>query len=142
MSLLSSRLPFLITIGSVLLLNWGTALWLLHYTYQEREATAVQLANDEIKYSEQKIVGLFRDADRTLLELRALHASGASLGEGPRLELGGWTPASQSGGIALIAPDGHVEAASPNASTAGWPYLMARLTSSADVMVIGEPILN
>ena len=141
-ALLSGRLPFLITIGCVLLLNWSTALWLLHYMYHEREATAIQLASDEIKYSEQKIAGLLRDADRMLLELRALHAGDGYSGDGVKPELGGWTPTSQSGGIALITPDGHVVAASPNASTAGWPYLMSRLAKSDDVMTIGEPVLS
>ena len=88
---LSSRLPILVTFGLLLLLNWGTAIWLLHYLYQQRETTAFQLVNDELKYSEQKIAGLFRAADRTLLELRALYPGEGLSGDSPRLELGGWT---------------------------------------------------
>jgi diguanylate cyclase (GGDEF)-like protein len=89
----------------------------------------------EAQYSQQKIEDLFKDADRTLLELRARYsANHADLG------LAHWNPSMQSGGIALIAPDGKVLTTTPEANLAGWPNLMTRLEASADVLAIGEPI--
>jgi diguanylate cyclase (GGDEF)-like protein len=135
--LLSSRLPFVITFGCVLLLNWAAAAWLLQHTYHERENTAFQLVSDEVKYAEQKFARLFIDADRTLLELRTLFP-----GDHARLEEQlGQPPRPIHGGVALIAPDGHLIAGSSHASTAGWPRLMSRLASSEDVLAVGEPIV-
>ena len=143
----SPRMPFLLTFACLLMLNWGTAFWLLRYTFQERQGTAFQLAGNELKFAEQKLSGLIRDADRTLLELRAQYPGSArpdNPAQNPAVpfDLGGWTPASNTGGIALIAPDGHVVTSSPNASSAGWPRLMARLATSADVLAIGDPTIS
>jgi diguanylate cyclase (GGDEF)-like protein len=134
-AMFSGRLPFIIVFGCILLVNWGAALWLIRYTYAERETAAYQMVAAEAQYSQQRIEDLFKDADRTLLELRARFSAGhADLG------LQHWNPTTQSGGIALIAPDGQIVAATPEANIAGWPGLMARLEISADVLAIGEPI--
>ncbi|MGA3005821.1 MAG: EAL domain-containing protein [Acetobacteraceae bacterium] len=131
----SGRLPFVIVFGCILLVNWGAALWLIHYTYQERELAAYQMVTAEAQYSQQKIEDLFKDADRTLMELRARYsADHADLG------LQRWNPTLHPGGIALIAPDGQILATTPGANVAGWPNLMTRLEAAADVLAIGEPI--
>jgi PAS domain-containing protein len=135
--ILRGRLPFLITFGCMLLVNWGAAVWVLNYTYEEREKSAFQLVNDEARYSEQKIVNLFKDADRTLLDLRTRYA-----GDALRSELEHWPRSGTSPDVALIAPDGTIVASTPHANTSGWPNLMARLAASADVMTIGEPVLG
>lgn len=112
----SGRLPFVIVFGCILLVNWGAALWLIHYTYQERELAAYQMVTAEAQYSQQKIEDLFKDADRTLMELRARYsADHADLG------LQRWNPTLHPGGIALIAPDGQILATTPGANVAGWP---------------------
>ena len=131
---LSGRMPVVITFGCLILVNWAVAFWLIRYTYQEREATATQMLKDEAQYSAQRISNLFEDADQILLDLRARYPS-----EDLSLALGRWTAGRNSGGIALIAPDGRVMATSPHANTAGWPRLMTRLAASADVLAIGEP---
>jgi diguanylate cyclase (GGDEF)-like protein len=133
----AGRLPLLATFAGLLLLNWGMAVWLVQYTYQQREDAAYQLVNDEVKYADQKIAALFNDADRTLLALLASNPGG-DLDQMLRR----WPHAGSSGGIAVITPDGHVVASTPHASTAGWPRLMARLTDSADILAIGEPVLD
>src|SRR4051794_37114030 len=97
LSFLSSRLPFVITFGCLLLLNWGVAVWLIHYTYQEREASTLQMINDEARYTEQNIRSVFNDADQALLGLRGRYS-----GDGTGLELDRWPPARFSGGVALI----------------------------------------
>ncbi len=134
-AIFSGRLPFVIVFGCILLVNWGAALWLIHYTYREREVAAYQMVTAEAQYSQQKIEDLFKDADRTLLELRARYSA-----DQPDLGLGHWSPIMRSGGIALIAPDGEVVATTPDANVAGWPGLMTRLQASPDVLAIGEPI--
>ncbi len=91
------------------------------------------MVTEEAKYSQQRIDGLFRDADRTLLEVRARYSADHAK---PGLEH--WNPVRGSGGIAMIAPDGQIIAATPEASTAGWPRLMARLADSPDVLAIGD----
>jgi diguanylate cyclase (GGDEF)-like protein len=136
-AVLAGRLPLLITFAGLLLLNWGVAVWLVQYTYQQREDSAYQLVNGEVKYAEQKIATLFKDADRTLLAFRASDPGGDL-----DLMLRRWPYAGSSGGVAIITPDGRVAASTPHASIAGWPRLMARLTSGADVLTIGEPILD
>ena len=136
-AILTGRFFFVSVFGCVLLLNWGAALWVIHYTCVQRRAAALQMVNDEAQYSAQKIEDVFKEADRVLIELRARHADD---GRALEQELAHSTPAAISGGIALIAPDGHVVAATPHASTAGWPRLMTRLATSADALAIGEPI--
>ena len=74
--ILSGRIPFVITFGCLLAVNWGVAFWVIEYTYRERETAAFQLVNEEVRYAEQKIADLFQDADRTLLEARALYSGG------------------------------------------------------------------
>jgi diguanylate cyclase (GGDEF)-like protein len=134
-AIFSGRLPFVIVFGCILAVNWGAALWLIDYSYREREAAAYQMVTAEAQYSQQKIEDLFKDADRTLLELRVRYSAGlADLG------LERWHPIMKSGGIALVAPDGQVIATTPGANTAGWPSLMTRLQDSPDVLAIGEPI--
>ena len=154
-AILSGPIPFVIMFGCIVLVNWGAAVWLIHNTWRERETAAFRMVNDEAEYSEHRIEALFKDADRTLLDLRARHSA-----DDGDLTLPGWTEpgeteargaepggteAGGAGGIALIAPDGHVIATTPHANTAGWPHLMARLATSADVpgadvLAIGEPI--
>jgi diguanylate cyclase (GGDEF)-like protein len=130
----SGRMPIVITFGCLILVNWCVAFWLIQYTYRDRETTAIQMLQDEAQFSAQRIRNLFEDADQTLLDLR-VHYPAEDLG----VALGRWTAGRNSGGIAFIAPDGHVVAASPRANTAGWPRLMTRLATSADVLAIGEP---
>jgi PAS domain-containing protein len=134
-ALFAGRLPFVIVFGCILLVNWGAALWLMHYTYRERETAAYQMVTAEAQYSQQKIEDVFKDADRTLLELRARYSA-----DHADLALEHWNSTMQSGGIALIAPDGQVVATTPGANIAGWPGLMTRLEISTDVLAIGEPI--
>ncbi|HEX3994709.1 MAG TPA: hypothetical protein VHX39_26335, partial [Acetobacteraceae bacterium] len=134
-ALFSGRLPFVIVFGCILVVNWGAALWLVDHTYRERATAAYQMVTAEAQYSQQKIQDLFKDADRTLLELRARYSAGHT-----DLGLRHWNPTVKSGGIALIAPDGQVVAETPEANIAGWPGLMTRLQASPDVLVIGEPI--
>src|SRR5580698_7780685 len=93
-AILSGRLPFVITFGCLLVLNWGAAFWMIHYSYKEREASAFQLVNDETRYAEHKIANLFKEADRTLLELRARYP-----GDELRPELDHWAQAGNSGDI-------------------------------------------
>jgi diguanylate cyclase (GGDEF)-like protein len=131
----SGRLPFVIVFGCTLLVNWGAAIWLINYTYRERETAAYQMVSEEAQYSQQKIQDLFKDADRTLLEVRTRYSADNA---DPGLEH--WDAIKDAGGIALIAPDGRVVATTPHANTAGWPSLMVRLAESADVLAIGEPI--
>ncbi len=116
-------------------MNWGAAVWLIHYTYQEREASTLQMINDEARYSAQKIINLFEDADRTLLDLRERYTD-----DGPGQGWAHLPPARGSGGVALIEPDGHVAAMSAHANTSGWPRLMTRLAASGDILAVGEPI--
>jgi diguanylate cyclase (GGDEF)-like protein len=134
-AILRGRLPFVLIFGSLLLINWGMAFWLVHLTYLDREAAILRQIDDEARYAESKVAVLFTDADRALLELRS-HFPGVEL----RAELETWPQSSNAGGIALIAPDGTVIAATPRASTAGWPLLMAQLAQSDDRLVIGEPV--
>jgi len=134
-AILAGRLPMLILFGGLLAVNWGAAVWLLRYTHQERETAVFQMLNDEAQYSEQAITSRFDDADRTLQTLRARRTD-----DNLRAELDRWTPVRNSGGVALIARDGHIVAESPHANTAGWPGLMTRLAASADMLAIGEPI--
>src|SRR5258708_7813764 len=102
-AIFSGRLPFVIVFACILFVNWAAALWLIHYTYRERETAAYQMVAAEAQYSQQKIEDLFKDADRTLLELRARYsANKADFG------LEHWNPIMQSGGIALIGPEGEV----------------------------------
>ena len=75
---------------------------------------------------------LFNDADRTLLDLRGPSRNGP----GWNWAVGRWA----RGGIALIAPDGHVVDATPDANTAGWPSLMTQPRGAGDMLAIGEPI--
>ncbi len=133
-AIFSGRLPYVIIFGCILVVNWGAAFWLIHHTYREREIASYQMVIAEAQYSQQKIEDLFKDADRTLLELRARYSNHADLG------LERWNPVTKSAGIALIAPDGRIIATTPEANIAGWPALMARLETSADVLTIGEPI--
>jgi diguanylate cyclase (GGDEF)-like protein len=133
--LLAGRLPFVVALCGLLLVNWGVAWWLVHYTYLERESTAFQMVASEAQYAQQKISNLFEDADRALLELRGRYPD-----ENLVSALSKWMPARSSGGVALITPDGRVVAASPHANTAGWPRLMTRLANSPDVLAIGDPI--
>jgi diguanylate cyclase (GGDEF)-like protein len=134
-AIFSGRLPFVIVFACILLVNWAAALCLLHYTYGERETAAYQMVAAEAQYSQQKIEVLFKDADRTLLELRARYSvNKADFG------LEHWNPIMQSGGIALIGPEGEVVATTPAANIDGWPSLMARLEVSSDELAIGEPI--
>jgi diguanylate cyclase (GGDEF)-like protein len=134
-AMFSGRLPFVIVFGCILLVNWGAALWLIHYTYVERETAAYQMVTAEAQYSQQKIEGIFKDADQTLLALRHRYSANAA---DPGLDQLNGIP--QTGGIALIAPDGRVIAATQEANIAGWPRLMARLEVSPDLLAIGEPI--
>jgi diguanylate cyclase (GGDEF)-like protein len=134
-AIFSGRLPFVIIFGCILLVNWGAALWLTHYTYREREVAAYQMVTAEAQYSQQKIEDVFKDADRTLLEVRARYSA-----DHADLAFEHWNPITQSGGIALIAPDGQVVATTPGANLAGWPGLMTRLEVSSDLLAIGEPI--
>jgi diguanylate cyclase (GGDEF)-like protein len=136
-AILAGRAPFILMFAALITVNWAAALWLIHYTYLDRENAALQLVNDEADYTAQEIGNLFDDADRVLRELRS-RPSPDSL----TTALAGWMPPRNSGGIAAIAPDGHVIAASPHANTAGWPRLMTRLAGSTDVLVIGDPILG
>jgi diguanylate cyclase (GGDEF)-like protein len=136
-AIFAGRLPFVIMFGCIALVNWGAALWLIHDTRQDREAAAFGMVNDEAQYSAQKVAEVFKDADRTLLELRTRYSGD---GRDLTLELERWTRTGAFGGIALIAPDGHVVAMTPHANTAGWPRLMARLAASADILAVGEPI--
>jgi len=134
-AILSGWLPSVLIFGCILVLSWAAALWLIHDSYEQRERAALRMVNDEAQYSQQKIEDRFKDADRTLLELRARYSADNGV-----MELARWTEAEGSGGIALIAPDGRTIAATPRANAAGWPGLMARLTKSPDVLAIGEPI--
>src|SRR6185312_1858566 len=103
--------------------------------YLQRETLALRMINDEARYSAQHAGDLIRDADRALLELRARRAEANG-----RLDLEHATRFDRAGGVALIAPDGHVVTATPRANTVGWPRLMTRLASSGDTLAIGEPI--
>ena len=134
-AIFAGRLPCLIVFGCIILVNWLAALWLIHYTYREREAAAYQMVIAEAQYSQQKIQDIFKDADRKLLELRARYSD-----DHADLALDHWSPILQSGGIALIAADGRVLSATPGANIAGWPGLMTRLQAAPDVLAIGEPI--
>jgi len=53
-AIFTGRLPFVIVFGCILLVNWGAALWLIHYTYRERETAAYQMVSAEVQYSQQK----------------------------------------------------------------------------------------
>jgi diguanylate cyclase (GGDEF)-like protein len=146
-AIFSGRFPFVTVFGCILLVNWGAAIWLVQYTYREREATAYQMVTEEAQYSQQKIEDLFRDADRTLLELRthysinnATPGNNANPGNNAKPALEHWNPIRGSGGIVLIAPDGQVVASTPDANTAGWPRLMSGLADAPDVLMIGDPI--
>lgn len=131
----SGPLPFAIVFGCILLVNWGAALWLIHYTYRERESVAYQMVTAETQYYQQKVEDQFKEADRTLLELRTRYSASPK-----NFGLQHSDPTMRSGGIALIAPDGEVVATTPGANIAGWPGLMARLETSSDVLAIGDPI--
>src|SRR5450631_4190180 len=98
LTFLASRLPFLITFGCLLLLNWGVALWLIHAAHQDREIAAYQMLNDEVKFVGQQAINLFSDADRALRDLRERDA-----GSGLSLDLDRWATARNSGGIAWIS---------------------------------------
>ena len=134
---LRGRLPYVIIFGCLILLNWSTAGWLLHDTYQEKSATASRQVETEARLAEVRFAAVFHDADRMLLDARARFQR-----DGTRSDPAHLSDAPVPGGIALIAPDGRVMAASPNAGIAGWPHLMARLAASGDKMAIGEPILD
>ena len=136
-AILAGRLPLVLIFGCLLAVNWGVAFWFIHYTYQERETAAFQLINEAMRHSARSFTDLFKDADRTLLELRTRYDAGAL-----PAELEHWAAFRASAEIALIAPDGTVMASTPGASTAGWPRLMAKLSTSADMFAIGEPILG
>jgi diguanylate cyclase (GGDEF)-like protein len=133
--ILSGRVLVVALFGCILLLNWGAALWVVHYAYRQREIAALRMVDDEARYSAQRVGDLIKDADRALLELRTRRSA-----DNRHLDLEHWTHVGGSGGIALIAPDGHAVTATPHASTAGWPRLMTRLATSGDVLAIGDPI--
>src|SRR3954471_20380442 len=65
---LSGPTPLLLSFGCLLLLSWSMGVWLLQFTYRDREDTAFQMLKGELRYAEQKIVTMFDDADRTLLD--------------------------------------------------------------------------
>ncbi len=134
-AILSGRVLIVTMFGCILLLNWGAALWVIHYAYRQRETVALRMVDDEARYSAQKVGDLIKDADRALLELRARRSN-----DNRHLDLEHWIHVGGSGGIALVAPDGHVVTATPHANTAGWPRLMTRLATSGDVLAIGDPI--
>jgi diguanylate cyclase (GGDEF)-like protein len=127
--------PMVVLFCCLMLINWVVAFWLVQYTWRQREAAILQIVTDESQYAEQKIDTLFEDTDHVLLGLRDRHHD-ADLSA----ELALWTPTRGSGGIALIAPDGHIEAMTPHANTAGWPGLMTRLARAKDELAIGDPI--
>jgi len=106
-ALLSGRLPILITFGCLIIVNWAMALWLIQRTWQAQESALSQMINAESQYAGQMISRVFQDADRRLSQLRALRPD-----DELRSEFARWTRTGHSGGVALIAPDGRVLAAS------------------------------
>ncbi len=134
-AILSDRLGGLSTLLVLLLLTWGTAGWLLHQSWQERREAALRMVDDQAREAEITIGRIVNDADRTLLALRLFRQTNhlnpdLTRVRGPR----------DTGGIAFVAPNGEVLAASADASTSGWAELMSRLANSSDVLVIGEAI--
>ena len=130
------RYAGLIPLGCLLLLIWGAGFWLSRHVYQEREAVAFEFITWQAREAAGRIRRVLTEADQILLELRGVHASQPLVLDPER-----WGAARYPGGIAVLAPDGQVIAATARASTTGWSGLMTRLESAtADEAMIGEPV--
>lgn len=131
--LLSGSLPGLAALAALLVLTWTAGIYVLHHAWAERESGVYQMVSDQAREAEERVGQLLNDADQTLLDLRSHRLDGGANWEPER-----WPATKGTGGFALISPDGSVVAASPHANTSGWPRLMTRLATSADVLAIGE----